>query len=206
MMFRKKILGIFFLLCPLAFLFLVPFLEPLLSNSPFYGKKYDQEAFNFHLKTTQDKVISLHDFKNNYLYLFFGYTHCYTTCSNAMFCLYELSKQIKRNNVKFLFISIDPERDTRDRLNTYIKSFGDHFIALYGNHRMTREVVRKYYAYYAKELFSKDNHYDLHHTSFIYLITPQSKLKLIYMQNYPDARKMFNDFKLLNLKKRLDYE
>ncbi len=73
--------------------------------------------------------------KNHWTLVFFGFTHCGGICPTTMAELAKVYKQIPAASIKpqVVFITIDPTRDTTERLQTYLHSFNPEFTGVTGN-------------------------------------------------------------------------
>ena len=75
-----------------------------------------------------------------------------------------------------LFITVDPERDTRDVLTEYLKSFDPQIVGLTGTQAQIGVVVREYRVYVAQQKSeASDKEYLISHSGYIYLMNPEGK-------------------------------
>jgi protein SCO1 len=90
----------------------------------------------FELIDENNQNFNNHDLKGRWSLLFFGATHCQTTCSIALSKIsksYQLLKKVKARYLpKIVFISIDSDRDTTQAIKHYAKHFNKHFIGATG--------------------------------------------------------------------------
>ena len=88
----------------------------------------------FHLVDQNGKKVTNTDLKGKWLLVYFGYTHCPDACPTALndiaLALDELGP--KRGEVRPVFITVDPERDTPQALKDYVASFDAPILALTG--------------------------------------------------------------------------
>ena len=103
--------------------------------------------------------------------VFFGYTFCPDVCPTT---LWELSQYMAAlgedaDDLKVVFVSVDPERDTPEALDAYISAFDDRIIGLTGSREAIDETVRAYRAYY--KIHPEDEQGDvlIDHTATTYL-------------------------------------
>ena len=79
----------------------------------------------------------------------------------------------KANNLKPLFISVDPERDTVAQLKLYMSNFDNRIAGLTGSTEQIADAVKVYRAYAKKRVDpSTSGGYTMDHSSFIYLMAP----------------------------------
>lgn len=140
----------------------------------------------FHLTDQNGKPFTDADLKGKWNLLFFGYTHCPDTCPTA---LNELSLAIdrlgkKRDDVRIVLISVDPERDTPAVLKSYVESFDAPIVALTGTADEVKQAAASYRVFYAKHPRS-DGNYDMDHSALIYVMDPQGRFTSTFA---PDDR------------------
>ncbi len=167
----------------LTFLFLTVACE---KREKFNGTLYDKPAKEFCLtgfKDGRETKVCLSDLKGKVVLMFFGYTHCPDVCPTALQTLsktMELLSEEERSRVQVVFVSVDPERDTPEIAQKYAEYFYPTFMGLTGTPEEIRKVAKDYMVYYEKVKGQSEGEYLVDHTAFIYLITPDGTLKLIY--------------------------
>ena len=112
------------------------------------------------------------DFRGKFLLIYFGYTYCPDICPTD---LQQIGLAIDKLGtagaaVQPLFISVDPERDTRDVLANYVVLFHPRLIGLTGTAEQIRAVASAYKVYYAKYKPPEGGDYVIDHTGFIYFM------------------------------------
>ena len=124
--------------------------------------------------------VNLSDFKGKVVAIYFGYTMGPDVCPTnlSFFCsaLGQLS-QVEKKNFQSIFISVDPGRDTPDKLVEYVKYFDKDMIGLSAAPDDLDPVVAQYGAYYEKVPFSNSSlMYGIDHTSETYIVGKDGKL------------------------------
>jgi protein SCO1/2 len=131
----------------------------------------------FKLASSSGGELSSDGLKGTPFLVFFGYTHCPDICpetvSDVSTWLDALGPEGKE--MKALFISIDPERDSVASLKDYLSSFSDRIIGLTGTPDEIAQVAKEYRVYYAKHP-TKDGDYSMDHSAVIYLMDREGKL------------------------------
>jgi len=131
----------------------------------------------FKLASSSGGELSSDELKGTPFLVFFGYTHCPDICpetvSDVSTWLDALGPEGKE--MKALFISIDPERDSIASLKDYLSSFSDRIIGLTGTPDEIAQVAKEYRVYYAKHP-TKDGDYSMDHSAVIYLMDREGKL------------------------------
>jgi protein SCO1 len=103
--------------------------------------------------------------------VFFGFTHCPDVCPTKLFEIAEVLRATgdKGRDLRALFITVDPERDTPDVLKSYLGSFDDRIVGLTGDRAAIDAVVKAFRAY-ARKVPLKDGDYTMEHTALVYLM------------------------------------
>lgn len=131
----------------------------------------------FKLASSSGGELSSADLKGAPFLVFFGYTHCPDVCpetvSDVSTWLDALGPEGKE--MKALFISIDPERDSAASLKDYLSSFSERIVGLTGTPDEIAQVAKEYRVYYAKHP-TKDGDYTMDHSAVIYLMDRDGKL------------------------------
>lgn len=118
------------------------------------------------------------DFRGRYMMIYFGYTFCPDVCPTALsdmiVALDELGPLAAQ--VQPIFITVDPARDTVEKLKTYVPNFHSRLIGLSGSEAQITAVARAYRVYYAKSEDPKaGSDYLMDHSSVIYLMDPKGR-------------------------------
>ncbi len=121
----------------------------------------------FTLINSNGEEISDSQFRGRYMLVFFGFTNCPDICpttlatyDNVLAALKETAKEIAP-----VFITIDPKRDTKERLKEYMANFDSRIIALTGSEEQIKNAATVYKSYYAEGEGGMMNH-----SSLIYLM------------------------------------
>jgi protein SCO1/2 len=88
----------------------------------------------FTLSDANGELRSLSDFRGKLVLLYFGFAHCPDVCPTDLMAMGDLIRLLgpKGVEVQPVFITLDPERDTREVLRAYVASFHPSFVALTG--------------------------------------------------------------------------
>ena len=151
--------------------------EPILETGKAYKKPLD--IIEFELKDQGDQLYSKNDLKNQWTILFFGYTNCPDVCPTTIFKLGQIKQQISKElpnvNLQILFITLDPERDSTERLREYLGFFNASMIGLTGDISKIVELTSNLSVFFQR--INKEDGYDFNHTASIFLINPKAQLK-----------------------------
>jgi protein SCO1/2 len=140
--------------------------------------KYAQA--NFLLNDAQGKPVSLADFRGKVVVLFFGYTHCPDVCPTTLADMAQVMGMLGKeaDKVQVLFVTLDPERDTRQLLAQYPSAFYPTFMGLSGDAQATAQAAKAFGIIYQKQP-TKSGGYTLDHSAGTYLIAPGGKPVLL---------------------------
>jgi protein SCO1/2 len=108
--------------------------------------------------------------------IFFGFTHCPDICPTSLFEMSEILRAMGKDadRVNAYFISVDPERDSKDAMKDYLSSFDPHLKGLTGAPEAVAKVLSAYRVY-AKKVPLKDGDYTMDHTALTYLMDRDGK-------------------------------
>jgi protein SCO1/2 len=150
-------------------------------------KVYTKWGGDFTLTDQHGLSISLSDFKDKVVILNFGYSYCPDICPSTLFVLKRLVDKLGDNvaKVQFLFITLDPERDTPEKLTEYLSYFSPAFVGLTGSLEEIKAVAQRYGTRFEKEALPSPDDYSISHTAMIYLIDQKSRIRAFYKINAP---------------------
>jgi protein SCO1/2 len=123
----------------------------------------------------------LEEFRGKAVVLFFGFTHCPDVCPTTLAETAQVLKALgpDAEKVQVLFVTVDPERDTRDVLAKYVTAFDPRFLGLYGDTEATRRTAKEFKIYFEKRAGSTPGSYTMDHSAQTYVIDPQGRLRLL---------------------------
>jgi protein SCO1/2 len=100
------------------------------------------------------------------------------------------------DKVQVLFVTLDPQRDTRELLSQYVPAFDKRFLGLYGNAEQTAAVAKEFKVFYSKVPGATPGSYTLDHTAGSYVFDRNGKLRL-FVRNGQDPRSIAHDIRQL---------
>ena len=150
--------------------------------SPFHASEVTSNyaQADFHLFDATGKPRSLADYKGKVVALFFGYTHCPDVCPTTMADMAQVMGKLgqEADKVQVIFVTLDPERDTRELLAQYPPAFHPSFIGLSGDAQETEAAAKAFGIVYGKQP-TKSGGYTIDHSAGTFLIAPSGKPILI---------------------------
>ena len=133
----------------------------------------------FTLVSTNDGNVTDQTYRGKWLLIFFGYTFCPDACPTALNSISVALEKlgVDAGKLQPLFVTVDPQRDTREVLAEYLKSFDSRIVGLTGSQDQIDRVVKEYRVYVAsqKSETQGDDNYLVSHSAYIYLMDPQGK-------------------------------
>lgn len=155
--------------------------EPKLP-SPFKASDitFSHAQADFHLFDAQGNSRSLADYRGKVVALFFGYTHCPDVCPTALAGMAQVMRMLgaDADKVQVLFVTVDPERDTRELLAQYAPAFYPTFVGLSGDAEATAEAARAFRIEYQKQP-AQSSSYTMDHSAGTFLISPSGRRVLL---------------------------
>ena len=126
--------------------------------------------------------------KEHWSWVFFGYTSCPDVCPTTLQELNFIYDELKAiaNNNQVLLVSVDPKRDSQEKLASYIGYFNPEFKALHGDHGRLFPFARNLGLMYAITEAGSDNHgesptsYLVDHSASLVLINPAGRVEAIF--------------------------
>ena len=139
---------------------------------------------NFTLDSANGDV-SLTDFRGKVTLLYFGYTFCPDVCPATMVELKKAMVELGRDadDVQVIMVTIDPTRDTPEKIDAYVKHFYPSFIGLTGTDEEVAAVAVPLGIFYEKHEGSAESGYLIDHTATVAVIDKDGYLRLIYPFN-----------------------
>ena len=138
-------------------------------------------AADFTLTAHTGERVSLHDFRGKLILLYFGYTYCPGICPTTLANVAQVLQQLgaRSHQVQLLMVSVDPERDTPDRLAAYVPHFYPSFIGLTGSAEEIAVVAPLFGIYYEKQEGTTDAGYMVNHSPTLMVVDQQGIMRLI---------------------------
>lgn len=137
------------------------------------------EGGDFTLQSA-DGPVALADFRGKVVLLYFGYTYCPDVCPTSLAATAAGLKQLKPEElarVATLFVSVDPERDTPERLKEYARFFHPSIVGMTGTPAEVAAAAKRYGVFYARQkVETAGGGYVVDHTSETYVIAPDGRL------------------------------
>lgn len=125
--------------------------------------------------------------------VFFGFTSCHSICPTQMskltMVMAELDKSGHGTRIIPVFISVDPERDSPEKVATYLENFDDRFVGLTGSRPALESAADSFKTLFEDLAIKRDSNYQITHSSVVYIVDPFSRI-VDYVPGATDHREM----------------
>ena len=137
----------------------------------------------FSLQTSGPKTVTQADYKDKIVLMFFGYASCPDVCPTTLAQLAAVMEELgpQADQVRILFVSVDPHRDTPESLETYVKAFDEHAIGLTGTEKQIADLARRYrVAYQIEKPDPKTpDDYEVAHSRGVYFFDREGRARFL---------------------------
>lgn len=120
-------------------------------------------------------------------YLYFGYTHCPNACPVTMTNLsyaIRLQPAAVRRQIEVVFVTVDPRRDTRSVLRTWLNHYSHSFVGLRGNLTQIAAAEEAAGVPPAPHVVQTGKNYSVPHSSILFAYSPDGRSHVIYSQGF----------------------
>jgi protein SCO1/2 len=115
--------------------------------------------------------------------LFFGYTLCPDFCPMTLSKLVQVDEALgeaARGRLLTVFVSLDPERDSPERIAEYLSYFGIEAVGLTGSREEIDAVVARYGGSYSLDEVDSAMRYLVTHSTYVYLIDGKGRVRHLF--------------------------
>ncbi len=133
----------------------------------------------------ENRVFDLSRLKGKWSFLFFGYTHCPDICPTTLAMLARAHESIVKStlgakDVQFVFISVDPNRDTANKLRQYVTYFDASFLGVTGDDAQLGNLAAQLGAAYQVAITPGVENYPVYHTAAVFLVDPRARYHAVF--------------------------
>ncbi len=135
---------------------------------------------DFSLKDMNNNTITQKSFDGPLTAIFFGFTNCPDVCPmtlNKMDIVLDKLEN-KKKDVKFFFISVDPEKDTPEVIKDYLSNFDNKFIGITGDPEKIF-LLYKSWGVMSKKIFLDNGKYNIDHSTPVILLKNGEYISMI---------------------------
>ena len=132
-------------------------------------------------RASDGKEVTAADFKGKVTLLYFGYTFCPDVCPTTLANVGAILRKLgdDADQVRALFVTVDPNRDTLPVLKSYVKLFAPQIVGLRGNPDQLAALARRYRVSYSVTPESNGKPYEVTHSSAVYVFDKTGALRLL---------------------------
>lgn len=176
-------------------------------NFAFRGTPYNPviKAPNIVGTIVKDTPFSLYDLKEKVKLVFFGYTSCPDVCPITLSTIQGVFKRLSpedQKRVAMIFVSVDPDRDTAEKMAKYVAAFDPAFYGVHVDPALLTDLKKGYNVYAEKHVEVGKPidpvNYFVDHTSAIFVIDKDNKLREIFPNDSPIDNYVIDVQHLLN--------
>ncbi len=158
------------------------------TTKPPWGDGPPPPGGDFVLQSAKGPV-ALHDLRGKVVLMYFGYASCPDVCPMDLRIVAEALEGLPeslRPQVQGIFVSLDPARDTPQKLAEYTAFFHPQILGLTADEKTLREVASRYgVQYYTVTLKDSALGYAVNHSAALYVIDPEGTLRFIFPHKTP---------------------
>lgn len=140
-------------------------------------------ALEFQLHDPHGHAVTAADYAGDVRMMFFGYTSCPDICPLTMGRLAAVVHALEpaeRQRVRILFVSVDPRRDTPDKLREYVGYFGERIVGLSGEEPALRALAKRYRTTFGYGEPDATGFYEVSHSSGVYVFDERGEARLLF--------------------------
>jgi protein SCO1/2 len=139
----------------------------------------------FALTDHNNRVFDLASLKGKWSFLFFGFTHCPDICPTTLAVLARARDNIAKSTVgaediQFVFISVDPNRDTAGKLGQYVAYFDTGFLGVTGDNAQIGNLAGQLGAAYQVAITPGMENYPVYHSAAVFLVDPRGRYHAVF--------------------------
>ncbi|HEU5019987.1 MAG TPA: SCO family protein [Pseudolabrys sp.] len=137
----------------------------------------------FTMKRASDgKTVTAADFKGKIVLLYFGYTFCPDVCPATLLNITDMLKKLGKqaDDVRVLFVTVDPKRDTLPVLKQYTEAFAPQVVGLRGSPDQLATLAKRYRLSYSVQPAQEGHPYTVIHSSAVYVFNRAGDVKLLF--------------------------
>lgn len=133
---------------------------------------------------------SLADFRGKLVVLYFGFASCPDVCPTDLLAMANAIRSLGADGeaLQPVFVTLDPQRDTREVLGAYVAAFHPRFVALSGTEEETRRVATSYKVAYEKVRLPRTAAYTIDHTAYVFLLDREGRFVTLFPPGTPAER------------------
>ena len=155
----------------------------------------------FALTDQKNRAFDLASLKGKWTFVFFGFTHCPDVCPTTLAVLAGARERIGKNmaggeDSQFVFVSVDPNRDTASKLGQYVGYFDRSFLGVTGDQAQIANLSAQLGAAYQLAITAGTENYPVTHSAAVFLLDPRARFHAVFTPPH-DAETISKRFKVV---------
>lgn len=146
-------------------------------------------APGFVLPSSGGAPVKLSDYRGKVVVLEFGFSHCPSVCPVSLASLAQARQLLgaRAKDVQVLFVTVDPARDTPERLRGYLAQFDPSFVGVTGSEAQIGRLLKDYGISASKHPVKGSDEYSMSHSSYFYFLDRQGRQRTMMPFGRPAA-------------------
>lgn len=147
------------------------------------------QAYDFTLVGPEDSRVRLSDLRGKQVLLFFGYTSCPDICPSTLYEMRDMLDALgkRAEQVQVVFVSVDPEKDTPQRMKAYLNNIDPRILGLTADLDTITETASQYGIFFQKRPYNNEGGYLVDHTATVLYVDGDGFLRVVYPYGTPGA-------------------
>ncbi|HET7930420.1 MAG TPA: SCO family protein [Rhodanobacteraceae bacterium] len=136
----------------------------------------------FQMTNDLGQPVTAATYRGKVVIMYFGYTHCPDVCPLTLVHLHTVLNKLGKSadDVRVLFVTVDPSRDTVPVLHQYVQAFDPHIVGLTGTQSAIASLAKRYRAFYKPEAATaKSGDYEVTHSSALYFFDREGRAQVL---------------------------
>ncbi len=132
-------------------------------------------------RASDGREVTQANYRGDFVMLYMGYTFCPDVCPTTLANVATIFRRLGRDaaRTRFLFVTVDPNRDSLKVLRTYLANFGPHMVGLRGTPDQLTALARRFRLIYSVHPSPDPAKYEVSHSSAIYVFGPNGAARLL---------------------------
>ena len=142
-----------------------------------------REIASFSLIDHNNAVFDNSVLKDRWSFIFFGYTHCPDVCPTTLSVLNSVAQKLGDldEDIRFVFLSVDPERDTPEQLAQFVSYFNGDFIGVTGTPEGIEQITRQLGVLHIRAQPEEGaSGYLVDHSASVFLFDPDGRYHAVF--------------------------
>lgn len=143
------------------------------------------DATDFTLTDQSGQPFRLSEQRGKIVLLYFGFTSCPDVCPMELASLARMRRELgdDAERVRVAMITVDPDRDTQERMRQYVTAFDPTFIGLHGTQAELDPILKAYGVMATRrDIPNSAMEYTMDHSAFVYVIDAEGRWRVLFAQ------------------------